>query len=225
VRRNRPTQAVRDSLAALGVPFGPLAIVEDIRDALEVADRIGYPVVAKVVCDAIVHKTDAGLVAVGLASPANLMEALQRMGDAMHSISPSAPFQFLIEQMSAGERELLVGARRDDVFGIVAIVGMGGVDVEVHDDVCVRIAPASDDEVLQMFAELRSAPLLFGHRNRCPVDLHSVVPIAQALVRHLEQDQHVVDVELNPVLVRCSGDGAVVVDARSTEDVDEGSVG
>lgn len=213
---NRPVPVVRRELEALGVPFGRWAVVDDAAAAAEAAERIGYPVVAKIVSDAVVHKTDAGLVEVGIADAAELGEVLHRMSGQVRSISGSPSFQILIEQMSAGERELLLGVRRDEVFGSVVVVGLGGVDVEVHDDVSIRIAPIADAEVHEMFRELRSAPLLLGHRNRCPVDLDAVVPLVRALVGHLEADDRIVDIEINPIIARCKGDGAVAVDARVT---------
>jgi len=216
VNLNRPVPVVRRELEALGVRFARWVVVDDAATAVEAADRIGYPVVAKIVSDVVVHKTDAGLVEVGIADAAELREVLRRMKGQMRSLAGSPLSQILIEQMCAGERELLIGVRRDEVFGAVVIVGLGGVDVEIHDDISIRIAPITDADVREMFGELRSAPLLLGHRNRCPVDLDAVIPFVRALVGHLEADDNIVDIEINPVIARCNGDGAVAVDARIT---------
>ncbi|MBU0517139.1 MAG: acetate--CoA ligase family protein [Proteobacteria bacterium] len=190
--------------AGLSVPRFTWA--RTLEQATEFAARIGWPVAAKVVSPAVVHKSDVGGVAVGLAGPDELAEAWRRF-------STLEKFDgALIEEMVAGV-ELIVGARYDLQFGPVVLAGLGGTAVEVYRDVALRMAPLTPDEARSMLPGLQGAELLMGHRGAEGVDL---VALAGLLARFSELVMALGDsiesIDLNPVM--CSADGCIIADAR-----------
>jgi acetyl-CoA synthetase (ADP-forming) len=119
--------------------------------------------------------------------------------------------------MVRGEAEVIVGARRDPHFGPMVLVGVGGIAVEIVRDVALAPAPVSPERARLLLDGLRMAPLLHGARGRPPLDIEAVGDVV-CRVSWLAADlgEHLVDLELNPVLVRRAGDGAVAVDGRAT---------
>jgi succinyl-CoA synthetase beta subunit len=210
-----PVDARRD-LAASGIPFSDWRVVRTTEEAREAATAVGFPVVLKAASDRVAHKSEAGLVEVGIPNQPALADAVERMMERLRGIvgEDPGPLELTVEAMEHGEIELLAGVRRDPVFGPVLAVGLGGTAVEVHRDVALRVLPVSGQEVHVMLRELRSHPLLVGYRNSCPVDTQAFARIALALAHHILTKDDVLEIDLNPVLVRCSGGGAVAVDAR-----------
>lgn len=213
--RRARADIVRRRLEQRGVAFARWVVADSVEATLAGARTIGFPVVAKVVSDAVVHKSDAGLVVVAIGDEVELRRVLAEMSAKVEvAAGHGVPFEFLVEEMVAGEVELLVGVRRDATFGAAVAVGLGGTAVEIHADVSLRILPVTVDDVRSMLTELRSFPLLDGYRNRCPVDVDAFVEVVLAVAECAAADERVVELELNPVVVRCVGGGAVAVDAR-----------
>jgi len=117
----------------------------------------------------------------------------------------------LVEPMAPAGVELIVGGRRDAVFGPAVLVGLGGILAEVLDDVAVLLAPAPEAEVRRRLEGLRGAAILRGVRGRPGVDLDRLASLVSAVGRMLVEDATVLEVDLNPVIA--SPDGAVAVDA------------
>ena len=124
---------------------------------------------------------------------------------------------FSVQEMVRGEAEVIAGVRRDDQFGPIVLVGLGGIAVEILDDVAVATAPVAASRVREMIAALKTAPLFNGARGRKPLD---VAAIADAVERTswLAHDlgTRLVDLEVNPFIVRAAGGGIVAVDGRAT---------
>ena len=213
--RLRSPMAARRELAAAGIRFSDWRAVTTLEEALAAGTEVGFPVVLKSATARVVHKSDAGLVAVGIESRHELAVAYQQITARTRStISSDTDPTVTVESMERGAIELLAGVRRDDVFGPVLAVGLGGTDVEVHCDITLRVLPVDEVEIREMLAELRSYPLLTGHRNRCRVDIDAFIHIALGLTGHVAAHGDIAEAELNPVIVRCLGAGAVAVDAR-----------
>jgi acetyl-CoA synthetase (ADP-forming) len=124
---------------------------------------------------------------------------------------------YSIQEMVKGEVEVFIGVRRDPQFGPIVLLGMGGVTVEILKDVSVAIAPVSRGRALQMVDELRMSPLLKGARGRPLVDIDAIVDAVERIswLAH-DLDTRLVDLEINPLIVRTQGGGAVAVDGRAT---------
>jgi acetyl-CoA synthetase (ADP-forming) len=201
-----------------GVPTSREVFAATPEIAAGAAAAIGFPVAVKAVSRHIVHKSDAGAVRLGLDSAAAVAAAAREMAAAIARSAPGATVEgFSVQEMVRGEAEVIVGARRDPHFGPMVLVGVGGIAVEIVRDVALAPAPVSPERARLLLDGLRMAPLLHGARGRPPLDIEAVGDVV-CRVSWLAADlgEHLVDLELNPVLVRRAGDGAVAVDGRAT---------
>jgi acetyl-CoA synthetase (ADP-forming) len=205
-------------LGAYGVPVAREAAAATPQAAAEVATDIGFPVVLKAVSGDLVHKSDVGAVRLGLESPAAVATAAGEMATALARSAPKAHLEgFVVQETVRGEAEVIIGARRDPLFGPVVMVGLGGIAVEIWKDVALAPAPVSAARAGAMLASLVAAPLFTGARGRPPLDLDAIV---DAVVRiswlAVDLGPRLVDHEVNPLIVRRAGGGAVAVDGRGT---------
>ena len=196
----------RRVIEAAGVPLAECRAARTTAEVLEAAEEIGYPVVLKAL--GLLHKSDAGGVALRLGDAGALAAAQARMEAAL------APEGYAVERMvaSVDAVELIVGCRRDPRFGPLVLVGLGGVYAEVLRDVAVALAPAEADELEELILSLRVASLLTGARGRAPVDVAAVAQAAAALSRLAADHPEIAEVEVNPLLA--TPGGAIGLDAR-----------
>jgi acyl-CoA synthetase (NDP forming) len=196
----------RELLERAGLEFVPAARVQNGDEALAAARRIGYPVVLKALGQ--LHKSDAGGVVVGIADDRQLARAVADIQARL------APPEMSVERMAplAEGVEMIVGARRDPRFGVVAMVGMGGVHAETFRDVAVGLGPLADDQAAELIRSLRGAPLLAGARGRPALDVAAAGRAAAALSRVAAERPDIAEIEVNPLLVTATG--AHGLDAR-----------
>ena len=200
--------AARAALAAAGVEFGAARTVANREAALAAAAELGYPVVLKAL--GLLHKSDAGAVALGLRDERELVAAFD---DVAARLAPDSFSVEVAEDVAAGF-ELLVGARRDARFGPLVAVAAGGIHVEVLQDTAVALAPVDEAAAEELVGSLTSAPLLAGARGRPPLDVAAAARAVAALSRFAAAHPEVAEVEVNPLLVRRDGEGSVGLDAR-----------
>lgn len=203
------------ALAQAGISVPSEHVVTSRDAALAAARALGYPVVLKIVSPDIAHKTEVGGVVVGLASDAQLAEAHDAMLARVAALAPQARITgVLVAPMLQGGTELILGARRDPVFGPVVMVGLGGIFAEVFHDVALQTAPVSEAQALAMLRSLRSFPLLDGARGRPRADVaaaaQAVAALSRFAVQHADQ---VAEIDINPLVVLEAGRGAVALDA------------
>ncbi|GAA1834308.1 acetate--CoA ligase family protein [Actinomadura chokoriensis] len=200
-----PYLAGRDLLAAAGLRYPRAVPVRTPGEAAAAARAMPGPFVLK--AGWLEHKTEVGGVAVGLPDPdavsAALTDMVARLGEG----------DYVVEEMDArtGVVELIVGARRDDAFGPVVLVGIGGVQAEVYRDVAVALAPVGAVEARRLVESLAGLPLLTGFRGRPAVDLDAVAASVAAVSRLIADDPGVAECEVNPL--RAGPEGAIAVDA------------
>lgn len=196
----------RAALANAGIPYPRATWAANIEDAVGAADDLGYPVVVKAL--GLVHKSDAGGVALGLRSSDEVRAQVTRMSE---SLSPTG---FAVEEMVAQPDgvELIIGARQDPRFGPMLLLGLGGVYTEVLRDTAVLMAPTSADVVIAKLRSLRGAALLLGARGKPAVDLEAAADCVVRLGAFIAEHPEVLEVDINPLL---SGSwGALALDAR-----------
>jgi hypothetical protein len=169
--------AARELLAASGVPVVPGELVNSADAAVAAARRLGLPVVLKICSAQISHKSDIGGVVVGPRTEAEIRDAYARVREAGQAVLGARIDGVLISPMRAGGVELVAGVTVDPAFGPVLAVGLGGVWVEVLNDVSLRVLPVGPDEVRRMLAELRGRPLLNGSRGSRPADLDRLAEV------------------------------------------------
>jgi acetate---CoA ligase (ADP-forming) len=216
--RVRPTIHEHDAkrlLAAVGLPVVREQVVTSLDDARGAAKTIGYPVALKVVSDAIPHRSDVGLVAVGLRDETELDAGWDRLSRRVDDLGRRKDVSgFLIQEMAHGILEVFAGVSRDPDFGLVLAFGAGGVLIEALDDVALRPLPLRAGDAQGMIAETRVATLLGGFRGRPPGDVG-------ALARALEtigdfawaERESLGELDVNPIVVGGTSAGCVVVDA------------
>lgn len=206
-----PERESLELLRAAGLAVTEAAAAPDVAGAVEVARAFaGRPVVLKLDALDLAHKSDLGLVRLGLLGD----EQVHRAGDDLLAAARTHRLVargLLVEPMADAGVELIVGLRRDPSFGPAVVVGLGGVLAELLDDVAVRLAPVDRETALGMLAELRGARILDGVRGSPPIDRGAVADLIVSLARLGEARPDIVDVDLNPVIA--STTGAVAVDA------------
>jgi acyl-CoA synthetase (NDP forming) len=184
--------------------------------ALQIAQRIGYPVVAKVVSPDITHKSDVGGVELDLWDGPQLLDAWDRIHAAVSRALTGVRIDgLLIESMApSGGVETLVGVTRDPVFGPVLTFGLGGVHVELFRDVARRVLPLSREEAFAMLREIRAFPLLDGLRGRPLADVPALVELLLKVSDFVAAHPGRIDeMDLNPVWVGAVGQGVRPLDA------------
>ncbi len=197
---------------AYGVPVAPWQLAADIEEAAQAAERLGYPVVLKILSAQVTHKSDVGGVALGLTDAA----AVRKEGDAMLARVaervPEARPRLMVQRMVAGGLEVILGGKRDHSFGPVVMFGLGGIHVEVLDDVAFRVAPLSRVDAKEMIQEVRGKRLLGGVRGRPPADREALIQALLSLSRLMVENPRIEEVDINPLLL--FEEGAAAVDAR-----------
>jgi acyl-CoA synthetase (NDP forming) len=211
----RTEAAAKQALAAAGLPVLPERVVGSAAEAAEAAAALGFPVVLKIVSPDLPHKTEVGGVALGLLDAAAVAAAHDAMLARVRAAAPQARIEgVLVSPMVTGGIELILGTKRDPVFGPVVLVGLGGIFAEVLQDVAVRPAPVEAEEAMAMLRSLKAFPVLDGARGRPKADVAAAAGAIVALSRFAaEQAATVAEVDINPLLVRPAGQGAVALDA------------
>jgi succinyl-CoA synthetase beta subunit len=192
---------------AHGIPVATWSVAHTPQEAARAADDLGYPVALKILAPQIVHKSDVGGVALNLEDASGVRRAaeaiLARAGD---------PARLMVQRMVTGGVEVILGGRQDPSFGPVVMFGLGGIHVEVFDDVSFRVAPIGRVDAEEMLAEVRGSRLLAGIRGAPPVDREALIEALLALSRILVAYPRINELEVNPLVIL--EDGATALDAR-----------
>lgn len=203
----------KELLASYGVPVNREIVVTCVHEAVRAASSIGFPVALKALSSDIPHKTEAGVVALGIADEQALeqaFEAIQRKIDAM----PIAPRLegFLVQEMVSKGVEIIVGASVDPHFGPVVVVGHGGIFVELIADSVAAPAPITVRQAGRMVAALKGQKLFDGFRGSAPINrdalAHAISQISQFVADHATS---ISEVDVNPLI--CIGERVVAVDS------------
>ena len=201
-------------LAMWGVPVSREILTFSLEEAIAAAGEIGYPVALKIVSPDILHKTDVGAVALRLRNGEELRNAYGRLLERSSIAVPEARIRgVLIQEMVTGGMECMIGVRRDPLFGPLVAVGLGGIYIEILNDVSIRQAPVDKDEAVRMVRELRGFPLLAGARGKKPGDIDALADMVSKISVMACAEDTLGELDVNPVFVLDEGYGAVVVDA------------
>jgi acyl-CoA synthetase (NDP forming) len=194
----------------------PKSRLTSADEAPAAAAAIGFPVVVKVARPVLAHKTEAGAVSLDLADGAAVRAAIEAMSAAVARYQPGlAAEQFLIEkQVTNAVAELIVGVKRDPSFGLVLVIGAGGILVEMVQDAASLLLPTDRAEVERAIRGLKVAKLLAGFRGRPAGDVAAVIDAVMAVAGFAEAHRdRLIELDVNPLLVLPRGQGAVAVDA------------
>ena len=201
----------KQALRAFGLPV-PNGVRSTVAQALEDAQRLGYPLVLKALSAELPHKTEAGAVALNLKDAAALTAALGNMANSIGAYAPGVAFdQVLLEPMaSAPLAELIVGIKRENDFCLALVIGAGGVLVELLKDSRSLLLPTTEGAIRNALLSLRSTALLQGFRGRAPADLEALVAAIRAVADYAcENAGQLLELDVNPLLVGAQGTTAV----------------
>ena len=195
-------------LADYGFPVPLEKTVDSLEAALAAAEVIGYPVALKGSGEELLHKTELGLVKLGLKNASALREAYDQLAAA----AKMSVQEMLVQQMVAGDRELMAGLVRDPQFGPSVLFGLGGIYTEALEDVAFRVAPLSRWDALQMMEEIRGRKILDAFRGMPPVDRKTLTGILITLGTIGLENPAIREIDINPLKIRTDG-RAIAVDA------------
>ncbi|MEU3316565.1 acetate--CoA ligase family protein [Streptomyces sp. NPDC006662] len=205
--------AAKQLLRAYGIRVPREQLVTSAAAAVRAAGLVGYPVVMKASGPQLAHKTELGLVKIGLTSASQIRDAYRELTDIARY--ENIPLDgILVCQMVERGVEMVVGVTQDPLFGPTVTVGLGGVLVEVLHDTAVRVPPFGEDQARTMLRELRGHALLEGVRGAPPADVDALVEVVLRVQRMaLELSDDLSELDINPLMVLPRGQGAVALDA------------
>ncbi|MBI3757876.1 MAG: acetate--CoA ligase family protein [Deltaproteobacteria bacterium] len=200
-------------LGAAGVAVTPAKLAQTREEAAALALEIGFPVVLKICSPDVVHKSDTGGVKLNLRSTEEVQAAFDAITTSTRQAEPSAVIDGVsVQPMTKPGVEVIVGVTTDPQFGLTFMFGLGGVAVEVLKDVAFRLAPLTPRDASSMIREIRSLPLLTGHRGQPAVDLTALERILLQVSALAIAHPEIKELDLNPIFAY--PDGGVAVDAR-----------
>ena len=200
-------------LDALGIRRPASAVVASAGQAAEVARGLGFPVVLKLVAAGVSHKTDLGGVKVDLRNESEVFAAWEALDAAatQHGVVMTGA---LVQAMVSGGVETILGLSRDPTVGALLMFGLGGVHVELLQDVAFRIPPLTDVDASELMRSVRSFPLLDGYRGAPKADVAAVQDVTLRLSALATACPEIAELDLNPLMVLPAGLGTVAVDCR-----------
>lgn len=211
-----PDHMARGVLAAYGFRFPQSALIGLEDDPVTAAEKIGYPLVVKIVSPDILHKTDVGGVVMNINNSFELKEGLRTMRRRVEKSAPNARLSgFSLESHVTGGTEVILGMKRDEDFGPLILFGIGGVFVEFLQDIGFRPAPLTYQSVERLVESVRASQILRGVRGKRPSDMKA---LREALLRFSQlavENPSIRELDLNPLIVLDEGKGVVAVDCRA----------
>jgi acetate---CoA ligase (ADP-forming) len=215
-------RASYDVLASVGVPV-PAFEVREVGQSGFGGKQVAYPVVVKALSAALLHKSDAGCVRLGLADDSEVDRAISDVAQRYELHTGQRLDRVLLVSQESGLAEVLVGFRRDAEVGPIVLVAPGGTEAELRGERALRLAPVDRATAESMLAELPSLEILRGYRNHPRGDLGALADVVVAM-SSLAASAEIREAEANPVLVRADGEGCVAIDAvviRASAEVGE----
>jgi acyl-CoA synthetase (NDP forming) len=193
-----------------GVPAATFQVANDPEGAVQAASQLGYPVALKAIATKLVHKSDVGGVVLGLTDATAVRREATAILDRV-----KIPARLMVQRMASGGVEVILGGKRDRSFGPIVMFGLGGVYVEVFDDVAFRVAPLTQADAEGMVEEVRGRRLLEGVRGKPQMDRKTLVKCLLSVSQMLIENPSISEVDINPLLVMEHGaealDGRVII--------------
>jgi acyl-CoA synthetase (NDP forming) len=195
------------------IPVTTFKLAKSEREAVEFAGQIGFPVVLKIVSPDIIHKSDAGGVMVNLKSAVEVRNAYGKILENVKKYNSAANIVgVLVQEMAPQSTEVIVGAIKDPQFGQTLMFGLGGIFVELLNDVTFKVAPITREDAYEMVIKVKAYPLLKGYRNTPPADIDAIISVLLNTSKLVMAYPEIKELDLNPIMVY--ENGAKTVDAR-----------
>jgi acetyl-CoA synthetase (ADP-forming) len=200
-------------LKQVGIPVVEARLAKNQKDAASLSQKVGFPVVLKIISPEVIHKTDSGGVRLGLKSVSEVRKAYNEILESVRKQYPSAVIHGVsIQKMARPGTEVIIGTSKDPQFGPVIMFGLGGIFVEMLKDVSFRIIPVARRDAQEMIQEIKGYPLLQGYRGKEPASIPVLVDMILKISDLISKNPQIKELELNPVFAYKNR--AVAVDAR-----------
>jgi len=204
-----------DILKAYGIPTVGTAITKTSEETVKAAEEIGYPLVMKIVSPQISHKSDVGGIKLNLKNAQEVKDAYCDMMEYIPLKEPEADLEGVqLQKMLSGGTEVIIGMVQDPTFGSMLMFGLGGIYVEVLEDVKFAIAPVNEAEAKDMIKNIKTHELLEGARGANARDVESIADIILRISQLVTDFPEINEFEINPLMVFDEGEGALAVDMR-----------
>ncbi|MBD3193558.1 MAG: acetyl-CoA synthetase [Candidatus Lokiarchaeota archaeon] len=206
----------KDLISEYDIPVGKYKLVQNVDQAINFANRIGYPVVAKVMSPDIIHKTEAGIIKLNIKTDEELRIAFEEITTNAKKYKKDVRIEGInIQNMAIeGLLEVIIGGIRDQNFGPVLMFGLGGIFVEIFKDVSYRVCPINRREAARMITKIKAFPLMNGYRGKAKADIESIITCLVNCCQIFKDNPNIKELDLNPVIIFEEGKDIMVVDAR-----------
>jgi len=215
-RKSLVEYEAKQVLKAYGLPLPEEKLAKTVDEAIKYANKIGYPVVMKLMSPQILHKSDAKVVMLNIKNDEELKQKWEEIHENARKYKADAEILgVLIAPMLKPGREIIIGVTEDPQFGHALMFGLGGIFVEILKDVTFRIIPIEEKDAWAMIKSIKGYPILAGARGEAPADMKAIVDMmlkVSQLINDLKD--YIKEMDLNPVFVYPEGEGTVIVDAR-----------
>jgi acyl-CoA synthetase (NDP forming) len=199
--------------ALYDMPVTQIHVAESEDDAVDAAEKIGYPIVLKIVSPQILHKSDAGGVIVGVEDERGIRDGYNKIIENAKAYKADAEITgILVQEMAPKGTEIIVGSTTDPTFGPTLMFGLGGIFVEILKDVSFRVAPITERDAAEMIEEIKAVKILEGARGMPPCHKPTLADILYKTSEMLMDCPEIKELDMNPILAY--PDGARIVDAR-----------
>jgi acetyl-CoA synthetase (ADP-forming) len=199
--------------ALYDLPVTQIQVAPTEDEAVEAANRIGYPIVLKIVSPQILHKSDAGGVIVGVEDDQGIRDGFKKIVKNAKAYNADAEITgILVQEMAPNGTEIIVGSTTDPTFGPTLMFGLGGIFVEILKDVSFRIAPITERDAAEMIEEIKAVKILDGARGMPPCHKPTLAEILHKTSKMLMENPEIKELDMNPILAY--PDSAMIVDAR-----------
>jgi len=213
IGRQLPLHQAFSRIAEQGLPCTPFALAESRTHAVQLSQEQGFPVALKISSPDILHKSDVGGVQLDISSAEAVEKAYDALLSAVKRNNPKARVDgVLVSKMASPGLEVIVGMNRDPQFGPVILFGIGGIMVEIFQDVSLRLLPLTNEEAVSMIREIKGYGLISGYRGRSAVNEQALADCLLTVARLAEEAPDIIEIDLNPVFAYPSG--IQVADAR-----------
>ncbi|MBS3068373.1 acetate--CoA ligase family protein [Candidatus Micrarchaeota archaeon] len=200
-------------LERYGFKLIPYGLAKSIDDAKKLANKIGYPVVMKIISPQASHKTEIGGVRVNIKNE-GMLELTYKEFEEVASSHKLRLDGILIQKMARKGIELIVGAKRDEQFGHLIILGLGGIYVEIFKDISARLCPINESDIDEMIDELKSHPVITGARGKKAININELKRIMLNVCKFVSKED-IKEMDLNPIVF--DEKGGDIIDVRFTK--------
>ena len=214
-RKNLLENECREILSAYRLPLSKSSIAKTAKESIKIANKIGYPIVMKIVSPQIIHKSDAGGVKINIKNDSETITAFNEITNDVKKYNDAAVIHgVLITEMIKNGKEMILGSKLEPKFGHVIMLGLGGIYVEVFKDVTFRMTPLTNNDADEMIHSIKTKKILDGVRGEPPSDIKSLSQCIQKLSQLVTDFKCISELDINPIRIMKKGHGCKILDVR-----------